>query len=336
MGKFALANLFVVMLLVLFGCSKSQQAEADKAAYNRAIKAGGEQALEAYLRDYPSGQYVAQVRQQLKAFELPAGLVERSGTIYSERDNAEMVRIPAGSFQMGSNDVFDDEQPVHTVHLDAFYIDKFEVTNAQFKAFVDVNRQWRKSNIDDRHHDGDYLFHFNEDNYPSGKANHPVFYVSWYAAMAYAQWASKRLPTEAEWEKAARGGKQGKKYPWGDSIDPSKANYLDSNIGSATPVDKYSPNGYGLYNMAGNVWEWCLDEYLSNFYANTPNRNPVAGEHNISQLKLNFTNVKNSRVLRGGSWYDYGRYVRVADRLTFNPTNSYNGFGFRCARALTP
>ena len=159
-----------------------------------------------------------------------------------------MVLIPAGEFEMGSNDpeAGNDEQPVHTVSIDAFYMDKYEVTNAQYKKFVDANPQWGKDRIDEEFHVGYYLQDWNGNNYPAGTANHPVTHVSWYAAMAYAGWVGKRLPTEAEWEYAARGGLVGKKYPWGDVIDPGKANY-GRNVGDTTSVGKYPPNGYGLF-----------------------------------------------------------------------------------------
>ena len=127
-----------------------------------------------------------------------------------------MVLIPAGEFEMGSETGQANERPVHTVYLDAFYMDIHEVTNAQYKAFIDENPEWQKENIASAFHDGVYLRLWNGNTYPEGKADHPVVYVSWYAAMAYAQWAGKRLPTEAEWEKAARGGIAGKAYPWGD------------------------------------------------------------------------------------------------------------------------
>ncbi len=250
-----------------------------------------------------------------------------------------MVLIPAGEFQMGSDDedADNDEKPVHTVHLDAFYMDVYEVTNAQFKTFVDANPQWQKDNIDDTFHDGEYLVGWNGNDYPEGKANHPVVYVPWYAAMAYAQWAGKRLPTEAEWEYAARGGLEGKKYPWGDTITPDDANY-DLHVGDTTPVGSYPPNGYGLYDMAGNVWERCLDAYDANFYAVSDNsRNPIAGGQTIQWLLENFTSVESHRVLRGSDWNLTAPTLRVANRGSDAPSNTlFGSIGFRCARAVTP
>ena len=127
-----------------------------------------------------------------------------------------MVPIPAGEFQMGSVDpeAANDEQPVHTVYVNAFFMDKYETTNSEYQKFVLANPHWGKDQIDKAFHDGDYLKQWNGNAYPIGKANHPVSGVSWYAAMAYALWKGKRLPTEAEWEYAARGGLAGQKYPW--------------------------------------------------------------------------------------------------------------------------
>ncbi len=271
------------------------------------------------------------------------------------RDGAEMVLIPAGEFQMGSNDseAEDYEKPVHTVYINAFYMDKYEVTNAQFKAFVDANPQWQKDNIPDKYHNGYYLNLWNGNDYPSGAGNHPVVLVSWYAAMAYAQWAGKRLPTEAEWEKAARGGLEGKKYPWGNSApDGTQCNFADvtlanRNIDEITwtndnvndghaftaPVGSYPANGYGLHNMAGNVHEWCIDEWDAAFYSRSPHRNPVAG----GWVGDGFAKVQthNARVLRGGSWGFVARSLHVADRNSRPPTATFNLIGFRCARAVT-
>ena len=256
-----------------------------------------------------------------------------TSTIFG-KDGAEMVLIPAGDFHMGS-EAKDDEKPMHPVYVDAFYMDKYEVTNAQFKAFVNANPQWQKDKIDERFARGGYLSHWNGNNYPHGKSNHPVTHVSWYAAMAYAQWAGKRLPTEAEWEKAARGGLVGKKYPWGNAIDISQANHKRY-IGNTTPVGTYAPNGYGLYDMAGNAWEWCLDAYDGHFYARSPRRNPLAGEMTLREVMTNYQNVKTLRVLRGGSWFSTAQNLRVANRDGDAPTGAYSHGGFRCAKDVTP
>ena len=245
-----------------------------------------------------------------------------------------MVLIPAGEFQMGdvASEGSPNEQPVHTVSIDAFYIDKYEVTNAQYKQFVDANPQWQRDRIDKALHDGSYLALWNGNDYPNGRANYPVVYVSWYAAVAYAQWAGKRLPTEAEWEYAARGGLSGKKYPWGNDLDSSKANY-NYNAGDTTPVGNYLPNGYGLYDMAGNVWEWCLDEYNADFYAHSPRENPLSGAITVDWVMNNFTDVKTNRVLRSGSWLSYPAALPVSFRSGDTPTNANDVVGLRCVKA---
>ena len=232
------------------------------------------------------------------------------------KDGVSMVLIPAGEFQMGSSNGDDDEKPIHTVYVDALYMDKYEVANAQYRKFIEATGHREPGRWND--------FRFNQ-------ANQPVVGVSWHDAMAYAQWAGKHLPTEAEWEKAARGGLKGTMYPWGDSIDlihKSKANYGNI-VGRTTLVGKYALNGYGLYDMTGNVWEWCLDKYDSNFYSKSPKRNPFSGG-SIASVISNFTNIITSRVLRGGSWVSPSNSMRVANREGSNPTYSYDGFGFRC------
>ena len=158
-------------------------------------------------------------RRFLRAMTLPPELLHQQ----------RMVLIPAGEFLMGSNDEgsYDEEQPVRTVYVDAFYMDTTEVTNAQFKAFVDANPAWQKDRIEPRFAiREEYLRDWKGNNYPKGRGNYPVVYVSWYAAMAYAEWVGKRLPTEAEWEYAARGGLIGKKYPNGDTMPPKDAHHL--------------------------------------------------------------------------------------------------------------
>ena len=233
-------------------------------------------------------------------------------------------------FTMGNwgKDAETDEKPQHNVHLDAFYMDKYETTNAQYKEFIDANPQWQKNRIPKKYHDGDYLKHWNGNDYPPDKANHPVVYVSWYAAMAYAEWRGKRLPTEAEWECAARGS-------WhGHAINADEANYGE-NVGDTTPVGTYPPGASGLYDMAGNVWEWCLDEYNADFYSVSPRHNPVAGG-TMDTIVSDWMNVKSVRVLRGGSWVSDAKFVRVSDRTRFTPKITNKARGFRCVKPVTP
>ena len=249
-----------------------------------------------------------------------------------------MVLIPEGEFKMGSNNggADNDEQPVHTVHLDAFYIDANEVTNGEFKDFVLANPGWQKDRIDARFHDGSYLKDWNGNNYPLGEREHPVRYVSWYAAMAYAVWVDKRLPTEAEWEKAARGGLDKKQYPWGNGINFNRANY-GKHLGETTPVGDYLPNDYGVYDIAGNVWEWCLDGYEVDFYANSPHRNPTAGANNVEEIVNDFENIVDFRVLRGGGWNSEPEWLRAANRHGASPAYAGIGaLGFRCAKSVSP
>ena len=246
---------------------------------------------------------------------------------------AGMVLIPAGEFEMGSHTGKNNERPVHTVYLDAFYMDTHEVTNAQYKAFIDANPEWQKENIPSAFHDGVYLRLWDSNTYPEGKADHPVIYVSWYAAMAYAAWAGKRLPTEAEWEKAARGGLTGKAYPWDGTYEATHANYA-RHINNPIAVGQYPPNGYGLYDMAGNISEWCLDEYDPDFYATSPRENPFSNG-TIEATLNDFKNVKDkNRVLRGGCWSDNGLFLRVAYR-DWGPQHYSSVFrGFRCVKDI--
>ena len=248
-----------------------------------------------------------------------------------------MVLIPAGKFQMGSMDN-EDEEPIHPVYVDAFYMDKHEVTNLDYKKFVLANPQWQKARIPRSLHNGNYLHHWTGNNYPAGRAHHPVTFVSWYAAVTYSKWVGKRLPTETEWEKAARGGLSGMKYPWGNTISSADANY-GGNVGDTTVVGAYPANGYGLHDMAGNVWEWCLDAYNADFYFSSPGANPLSDVNTLSNVNVildDYTNIKSTRVLRGGSWGSSAQNVRCADRFRGAPPNASTGFGFHCARAVSP
>lgn len=243
-----------------------------------------------------------------------------------------MALIPAGEFQMGSDDeeALEDEHPVHNVFLDAYMIDTYPVTNSEFRKFIQVNPQWRKiypyrEHISVRFQDGGYLRDWTYEKFPEGKSDHPVTHVSWYAAMAYAKWIGKRLPTEAEWEKAARGGVDGKKYPWGDPNENVNIVVDDTSSVGNTPM-----NDFGLYDMSGNVWEWCLDAYDSDFYKHSPQENPFSEERNVPWIVSNFRKVREQRVLRGGPWGIDSQGVRVSHRFSGNPTDTFPTFGFRC------
>jgi len=243
-----------------------------------------------------------------------------------EKDGSVMVHVPAGEFLMGSKeddpDAYADEHPQHTVYVSEFWIDKAEVTNAQYRNCVEAGACRAPTTCD-----------WGEPTYSdSSKTDHPVVCVSWQDAKAYCEWAGKQLPTEAEWEKAAR-GTDGRKYPWGDDFDGSKVNFCDVNCEynhrdsgaddgyqRTAPVESY-PEGaspYGALDMAGNVWEWCQDWYSANYYASSPQHDPQG------------PGSGSSRVVRGGSWSRLERLVRAADRDGDVPVSRYYVLGFRC------
>ncbi len=256
-------------------------------------------------------------------------------TDLSPRTN--MILIPAGEFQMQSHGIagtFSGE-----IYVEAFYIHAYEVSNAQYKKFIDANPQWRKDQILDKYHNGSYLDYWDGNNYPTGKDDYPVTHVSWCAAMAYAQWVDKRLPTEAEWEKAARGGLIDMKYPWGNTIEANKANY-NGNFQGPTPIGNYAGNGYGLCDMSGNVWEWCLDAneyYVTSRGRMIPDVKPISVTE-TTFLVHNFTEVESTteRALRGGSWDNFAPDVQVGSRHALEPTFAHGGLGFRCVKPVNP
>ena len=277
------------------------------------------------------------------------GAAGPAAPVITWEDDAEMILIPAGEFSMGDHHGVgaDDENPVHTIYLDAFYMDKYEVTNAQYAKFLN---EYGK-NTDAAGHelldidDADCLIEKQENVYrpKAGYEDHPVIEINWFGAAAYAQFYNKRLPTEAEWEKAARGGLVSKRYTWGDEVEPDVANY--DYVGSRTlttadmlqylePVGAFPPNGYGLHDMAGNVWEWCADEYDPEYYSKSPKDNPKGPEDHIAFINDDFANVDATslRIARGGSWSDYlPNNLRAACRDGRQADKSYISCGFRCA-----
>ncbi|NBC30639.1 MAG: SUMF1/EgtB/PvdO family nonheme iron enzyme [Spirochaetes bacterium] len=282
-----------------------------------------------------------------------------------------LVTLPGGSFVMGTDDKeglpADGEGPPRTVHLRPFRIDRSAVTNAQFAEFVGETGYVTET----ERFGWSYVFHLFVSKlavkrghvqplhglewwlgvqganwkHPEGKGSnirerqdHPVVHVTWNDAVAYARWAGKRLPTEAEWEYAARGGLEQKRYPWGDDLTPGgrhkcniwqgefpTRNSMDDGYAGTCQVTAFEPNGFGLYNTSGNVWEWCADYWSPDFHADAPQENPTGPP------------TGPGRVTRGGSYlchHSYCNRYRVAARTWNTPDSSTGNTGFRCAAAL--
>lgn len=295
---------------------------------------------------------------------------------------AGMVYIKAGSFQMGSADGADDERPIHDVAIKAFFLDATEVTNDQFAEFVkatnyvtvaerplsskdipgllpefegktmglchrppagEVNiadyRSWWVPVLGAnwRHPDG-------PETSVEGKGRHPVVHVCYDDAMAYCKWAGKRLPTEAEWEYAARGGLVQARFVWGNEFNPGgkwmantwqgrfpKENTLDDGYKGTSPVGTFQANGFGLFDMAGNVWEMCSDWYLPDYYAKSPKENPPGPDTSYDPDEPGVM----KRVTRGGSWMcadNYSRGYRPSARMKTAIDTGLPHTGFRCAK----
>jgi eukaryotic-like serine/threonine-protein kinase len=240
-------------------------------------------------------------------------------------DIAEEVLIPAGTFQMGcdvsnlAESCFSNEQPLHMVYLDGYHIDKYPVTNARYKACVDAGGCTAPQSVNSSTRSP----YYGNATY----ANFPVINVTWHQASAFCAWADKRLPTEAEWEKAARGSSDTRKYPWGNE-DPtcSLANYVGSTgycVGDTSEVGSYPAGAspYGVMDMAGNVWEWVNDWYQADYYSVSPDSNPQGPA------------TGPERVLRGTWWNGYGESLRSAYRNYFHPDFWDLDYGFRCVRS---
>ncbi len=254
------------------------------------------------------------------------------------------------------------ESPVHEVSVDAFYLDTHEVTNFEFAKFVEAAgyvteaERWGWSLGFDpdaettervpgvewwvKMDKADWRHPVGPESSIEGKGDYPVVQVSWNDAVAYCRWAGKRLPTEAEWEYAARGGLTQKSYPWGDALQPQGramantwegifpvSDSAEDGYAALSPVGSYPPNGYGLYDTAGNVWEWCEDWYYGDYYRASPKENPRGPSQGVE------------KVMRGGSWLcapNYCHGYRVSHRNHGGIDTGLNHVGFRCAKAVSP
>ncbi|MBM4290192.1 MAG: formylglycine-generating enzyme family protein [Deltaproteobacteria bacterium] len=240
---------------------------------------------------------------------------ERAERERQEAESIQWVRIPAGSFQMGSQDGDSDEKPIHTVTLRAFLMSKTEVTVGQYRKCVEAGVCSEPSSWSSN---------------PGSKENHPVTGVDWGQARTFAKWVGADLPTEAEWEYAARGGQS---FTYAGSNSPDDVAWYSSNSGGGTkPVGTKRANGYGLQDMSGNVWEWVLDEY-KNDYSNAPSD----GHQAVGSIPICRTRCDNGdarRVNRGGGWHSVASPLRVAYRRSYPPDYRFGNLGLRLRRTL--
>jgi sulfatase modifying factor 1 len=224
-----------------------------------------------------------------------------------------MARIPEGWFAMGCENGQENERPVHRVWVDSFELAAFQVTNAEYAQFIEATKHQPPPNWGDP---------------PFSQPKQPAVAVSWTDAAAYCDWLCSltaqryRLPTEAEWERAARGGLDGMLYPWGDEPPESLPNYAARWQTGPEPVGGDAPNGFGLYDIGANVHEWCADWYSPDYYGTSPERNPRGPA------------TGSRRASRGGSWRHYTKISRCAARSSIPPEFKYADYGFRVARDL--
>ncbi len=263
---------------------------------------------------------------------------------------------------MGDDDGLKRERPAHLVELDPFWIDRYEVTVADYEKFVKATRYLTTAEKPNDWHEGakakwSGVFNYKTGSWeptqaanwrhpegPGSKAEpkEPVVHVSFADAEAYAKWAGKRLPTEAEFEYALRGGKAGQKYPWGDELTPDGKHLSNwwqgifpegdegkDGFKGRAPVGSFPPNGFGLYDLAGNAWEWCSDWYDESYYERSPRKNPPGPANPVKEK---------AKVLRGGSWLcseNYCTGYRNSARMDTELDSGLNNLGFRCVRTAT-
>lgn len=257
---------------------------------------------EIYTFNYGPPDLIASIVRLFSNFEKPVSVDSKTqkGKVASYNN---MVFVEGGYFTMGSGSGYDDENPEHKIFINNFYLDETEVTFDEYDRFCEETGRKKP------------------DDAGWGRGKRPVINVSWTDAVEYAKWAGKRLPTEAEWEYAAKGGNKSKGYTYSGSNSIEEAAWHNANSGSKThPVGGKTPNELGIYDMSGNVSEWCSDWYGEDYYKNSVQSNPKGSD------------VGDFRVIRGGSWFRNDKICRSASREASNPEITYCNIGFRCAK----
>jgi len=308
--------------------------KSDQQAWETANKEGAKKSYEDYLDKYPEGKFKSQAQKAITTINESTSTEEKKKEGASKQKlkvNISLVYIQGGTFTMGctseQSNCYDNEKPEHQVTVNSFRLSKYEITKAQFSKFIEDTdyitssekggKSWvyngsewvDKPGVNWRH---------NISGTGDQPNNHPVIHVSWQDAQAFASWVGGRLPTEAEWEFAARGGNKSQGFRYSGNNNIGSVAWYGSNSNKNThPVGQKQANELGLYDMTGNVWEWCSDRYGEEYYSSSPSTNPKG------------VNSGSYRVLRGGSWFGNDNVCRVTKRDNSNPTASNDDYGFR-------
>jgi formylglycine-generating enzyme required for sulfatase activity len=303
--------LFIIPIMFILAITYSYRSFENE--FEQVLRLKSVSALNEYIQAHPTSSLTSDANKEilrLNNLPVPDG----------------MILVEGGSFMMGSETGDKDEKPVHKVTLKSFYMDKYEITNEQFCKFL--NEKGNQSEGDGKWLDiGDEDCKINEVNKKfvpeRGFENHPVLELSWYGAKAYAAWVGKRLPTEAEWEYAARGGKLSKNFIYAGSNTIDEVAWFTNNSDNSThPIGSKKPNELGIFDMSGNVWEWCSDWYQEDAYKYSVENNPIGPESG------------KYRVLRGGSWVSIDKETKTTSRDYGFREDAFFLNGFRLVKEL--